>query len=321
MLKFPVTSLTVLLILQTVLTGCGQREASGDYVDFRDTPSATKIDAESNSSDVAVVNENDGARELKTAADNPGDGGISDDSVADLESAAAARPTVVQTTEDSSSRDDGEPTDEVPPVTPVSATSDTNDPVDQDRSGEVPTNLPQASARDELAAMMAERAALLGGGAVIDDGPPAEPLPIELLIPEKSFRRERGTEAVRVSYDDIDLLKILNMEPVPTDAVDHFPAWLQSLDGKTVRIRGFMFPTYEAAGITQFTMARDNGICCFVRKPKIYDIIAVELANGEETDYIEGRPFDVEGVFRIEPEADETELYRLYRIEDATVLR
>ena len=43
---------------------------------------------------------------------------------------------------------------------------------------------------------------------------------IELLIPEKSFRRERGTDAVRVSYDDIDLLKVLNMEPVPPNAVE-----------------------------------------------------------------------------------------------------
>ena len=45
---------------------------------------------------------------------------------------------------------------------------------------------------------------------------------IELLIPEKSFRRERGTDAVRISYDDIDLLKILNMEPVPPNAAEYW---------------------------------------------------------------------------------------------------
>jgi hypothetical protein len=144
---------------------------------------------------------------------------------------------------------------------------------------------------------------------------------IRLLIPEKTFRKEGPDGALRLSYDDIDLLKILNMEPVPLDAEGHFPSWLQELDGKRIRIRGFMYPTFEATGLTDFLMARDNGICCFVRQPKIYDIIIVNLAKGETTDYIEGRPFDVEGVFRIQPEADNTELYQLYLIEDARVLK
>ncbi|MFN9717224.1 MAG: DUF3299 domain-containing protein [Planctomycetota bacterium] len=144
---------------------------------------------------------------------------------------------------------------------------------------------------------------------------------IKLLIPEKKFQKERGTTALRVSYDDIDLLKVMNMEPVPANAADHFPGWLQELNGKSVRIRGFMYPTFEATGLTEFTMARDNGICCFVRKPKIYDIIGVTLAEGVTTDYIEGRPFDVEGTFHIEPESDDFGLYRLYRISDARVVR
>jgi len=143
---------------------------------------------------------------------------------------------------------------------------------------------------------------------------------IELLIPEKSFRRERGTDAVRVSYDDIDLLKILNMEPVPPDAVEHFPDWLSSLNGKQIRIRGYMYPKFINEGITDFTLARDNGICCFQRMPKIYDVIFVQLKKGETTDYIDARPFDVEGTFRFDNEGDGSELPRLYKIENASVL-
>jgi hypothetical protein len=143
---------------------------------------------------------------------------------------------------------------------------------------------------------------------------------IELLIPEKSFRRERGTDAVRVSYDDIDLLKVLNMEPVPANAVEYFPEWLASLNGKQIRIRGYMYPKFVNEGITTFTLARDNGICCFQRLPKIYDVILVKLKDGETTDYIDARPFDVEGVFRIDNEDDGSELPRLYKIENASVL-
>jgi len=146
-----------------------------------------------------------------------------------------------------------------------------------------------------------------------------EPREIRVLIAEKRFRDENG--ALRVSYDDVDLLKVLNMEPVPADAADYFPAWLKDLDGQRIRIRGFMYPTFEATGLTRFTLARDNGICCFVRQPLIYDVIGVDLADGVTTDYIDNKPFDVEGVFRIQPEADDTELYQLYRITDAKVVQ
>lgn len=155
----------------------------------------------------------------------------------------------------------------------------------------------------------------------IDNGVEGQARQIQLLIPQKRFRRERPSEAVRVSYDDIDLLKVLNMEPVPANATEHFPDWLKSLDGKLVRIRGFMYPTYVATGLTEFALARDNGICCFVRQPKIYDIMTVQLAEGETTDYIANRPFDVEGIFRIDPDADQPQLSRLYRIEQAKVLQ
>ncbi|MEI7698740.1 MAG: hypothetical protein WCK86_03020 [Planctomycetia bacterium] len=154
----------------------------------------------------------------------------------------------------------------------------------------------------------------------VDNAVTAEPRAIQLLIPQKRFRRERPGTSLRVSYDDIDLLKVLNMEPVPPNAPEHFPQWLKELDGKTVRIRGFMYPTFVATGLTGFTLARDNGICCFVRQPKIYDIIAVVMADGETTDYIANRPFDVEGIFRIDPQADDKDLSRLYRIEQARVL-
>jgi hypothetical protein len=147
------------------------------------------------------------------------------------------------------------------------------------------------------------------------------PREIKLLVPEKRFKKEGATGSLRVSYDDIDLLKVLNMEPVPPNAVEYFPDWLKQLDGQRIRLRGFMFPTFLAEGITSFGLARDNGICCFVKEPKIYDMIQVSLADGVTTDYIDNRPFDVEGVFRIDPDADDDELFQLYRIEDAVVLQ
>jgi hypothetical protein len=313
-----------ILVLATLccVSGCsGEKPGSGEFVDFRDTEAdaTTAVgEQEQPSQDVAPA-----ATEL--ADTTPQVEPVAGETVADTGSTPAAdSDPEAGTPEKASAGTEVEGDAELasqstsPPVEPDSAVAD---PAIKTLPNQLPGGLSEAQL--ELARLMEERAALLGGGvgASVEDEAPVEPREIELLIPQKQFRRERGTNAVRVSYDDIDLLKVLNMEPVPTDAVDHFPDWLSQLDGMPIRIRGFMFPTYEATGITRFTLARDNGICCFVRKPKIYDIIDVQLAAGEESDYIEGRPFDVEGVFRIAPEADEKELYRLYRIENAKVLR
>jgi hypothetical protein len=147
----------------------------------------------------------------------------------------------------------------------------------------------------------------------------AAPRKIELLVPERKFKTEGPEGAWRVSYDDLDLLKELNMDPVPADAATKMPAWLKGLEGKRVRIRGFMYPTFSQTGIHAFGLARDNQICCFGRNPKIYDVFDVQLRDGVTTDYLPNRPFDVVGVFHIRPEAEEGKLFRLYEMDDATV--
>ncbi len=155
---------------------------------------------------------------------------------------------------------------------------------------------------------------------VVENTVAGETRKIELLIRERRLRKERGTPAVRVSFDDIDLLKVLNMEPVPIDAVEYFPEWLKALDGKPVRIRGYMYPTFESTGLKSFAFVRDTGICCFQRKPKIYDIIGITMAEGVTADYMELRPFDVEGIFHVDPQVDANDLSRLYHIDNARVL-
>ena len=152
------------------------------------------------------------------------------------------------------------------------------------------------------------------------EAPRPEPREITLLVPFREFRVEGPEGAIRVSYDDLDLLKILNMEPVRPDCVAYFPEWLRNLDGKRIRLRGFMYPPFETTGIRGFVLARDNQICCFGRNPKPYDLIEVFMRKGETTDYIQNRPFDVVGVFHIVPQTAGDLMYRLYEIEDAVVI-
>ncbi|MBW3539210.1 MAG: hypothetical protein KY476_02975 [Planctomycetes bacterium] len=150
--------------------------------------------------------------------------------------------------------------------------------------------------------------------------PPSPPREIKLLVPHANFRVEGPEGALRISYDDIDLLKVLNMDPVPSNAAEYMPEWLKELDGTRIRIRGFMFPPFQTEGIRHFVLARDNQICCFGRDPKRYDVIDVVMRDGTTTHHIANRPFDVVGVFHISPEADEGGLYQLYVIDDAVVI-
>ncbi len=151
-------------------------------------------------------------------------------------------------------------------------------------------------------------------------GEKPQPREVKLLVPFKDFRKEGPEDAIRVSYDDIDLLKVLNMEPVTPEAPKLMPSWMKELDGKRIRIRGFMYPPHAETGLEHFVLARDNQICCFGRDPKIYDVFGVKLREGVTTDYIQSRPFDVVGVFHIVPDAIDGDLIRLYEIDDAVVI-
>lgn len=264
------------------LAGCGQG-ASGEYRDFSSLAEKPKTGAD---------------EQLPTIT--PGKPGESD---AETKTTDAANDVTAD------AGGIGEPNNTSNGTTP--AVADANDAADTDSTTE-PGNADPVDPTPGVATVQEEPGTR--------DEIVSEAREVKLLIPSKDFARDKETRALRVSYDDIDLLKVLNMEPVPANAVDHFPGWLKSLDGKKVRIRGFMYPTYQATGLTAFLIARDNGICCFVRQPKVYDIISVKLAEGETSDYIEGRPFDVVGTFHIDPFVEDDELLQLYRIDEARVL-
>lgn len=155
----------------------------------------------------------------------------------------------------------------------------------------------------------------------LKSGPGVIPVSLmQLLIPEKTFSVEGPEEAIRITFDDIDLLKVLNVNPVPLDIEQHLPAWLSGLNGKRIVLRGWMYPPNQESDIPAFMFVRDNEICCFGRKPLVYDKLAVTLREGLTTHYIQGRPFDVHGVMVVKSRIIDGEWFWLYMIDDAVVL-
>ena len=149
----------------------------------------------------------------------------------------------------------------------------------------------------------------------------ANPRRVEVLVPHRSFPNDRKTGALRLTYDDLNLFKVLNMDPVTPDAVSWMPEWLTSLNGKRIRIRGFMYPPFMAEDLERFVLLRDNMECCYGPGAKVYDFIEVHMQSGTTTDYIPiSRPFDVVGRLKIDRQFVGSSIYALYFLEEAAVL-
>ncbi len=71
---------------------------------------------------------------------------------------------------------------------------------------------------------------------------------------------------------------------------------IEKLFGQKIRIRGFIYPTFQQTGIKTFVLVRDNQECCFGPGAALFDCIVVDMKPGKTTDY-SIRPVTVEGTF------------------------
>jgi hypothetical protein len=97
-----------------------------------------------------------------------------------------------------------------------------------------------------------------------------------------------------ISFDDIKF----EMEKAARFERSMLNEKIEDLSGKPIRIRGYMLPTAQQSGLTQFVLVRDNQECCFGPGAALYDCILVEMRPGQSAEY-SIRPVAVEGQFGI----------------------
>lgn len=150
---------------------------------------------------------------------------------------------------------------------------------------------------------------------------------ITVLVPKKDFKTEGKNKALRVSYDDIDIEKVLNTKTLTLDIPKKMPEWQRKLDGQRIRLRGYMHPAsaFQESGIKRFVLCRDTSACCFGPNPTVYYLVEVTMKSGTSTNYLENKAMDVEGVFRIEPHelegSKEKDIDHFYYLDDAQVVK
>jgi hypothetical protein len=130
----------------------------------------------------------------------------------------------------------------------------------------------------------------------------------ELATPA-AIRSAAGTPR-EISFDDIKF----EMEKGAPFTRDLLPERVTSLAGTAIRIRGYILPSFQQTGLTQFVLVRDNQECCFGPGAALYDCIVVRMRPGKTADF-SIRPVAVAGTFRLDelrgPDGSHLAIYAL----------
>ncbi len=98
-----------------------------------------------------------------------------------------------------------------------------------------------------------------------------------------------------ITFDDLKL-PLEKGEPFDRGIL---PPAVDALQGQRVRIRGYILPSFQQRGITQFVLVRDNMECCFGPGALLHDCVVVRMRPGKSADF-SIRPVAVAGSFRLE---------------------
>jgi hypothetical protein len=132
-------------------------------------------------------------------------------------------------------------------------------------------------------------------------GPPAastdEPLPpAAAAAPPAAARSISAPSPLReITFDDLKL----EMQKGDPFTPDRLTPRVTELERQRVRIRGYILPSFQQSGLTQFVLVRDNQECCFGPGAALHDCVVVRMQPGRTAEF-SIRPVAVEGRFRVE---------------------
>jgi len=118
-----------------------------------------------------------------------------------------------------------------------------------------------------------------------------------------------------VTFDDI-ALELKKGDPYSSSLLTDK---VKALDGKTIRIRGFILPSFQQTGIKAFILVRDNMECCFGPGALLHDCVVVEMTPPATATYTT-RAVSVQGNFTIrELKAPDGSYLAIYHLDGTEV--
>ncbi len=130
----------------------------------------------------------------------------------------------------------------------------------------------------------------------------------EVRSEQRSRLNQKGIR--EISFDEI----IFEMAEDTPFSHKLLPERVTSLVGQQVRIRGYILPSFQQTGLTQFVLVRDNMECCFGPGAALYDCVVVKMLPGRTAEF-SIRPVAVTGIFGIKelkgPDGNHLAVYSL----------
>lgn len=142
------------------------------------------------------------------------------------------------------------------------------------------------------------------------DQPAAQkPAATKKLGPTKALAVDESPTASRKTLDiTFDDLKFPHKPDDPYDSA-LLTKKVLSYVGKSIRVRGYILPTFQENGIKNFVLVRDNQECCFGPGAALYDCVRVQM-DGDNLVTFSPYPISVEGEFKIEEARDYKDVTR-----------
>jgi hypothetical protein len=109
---------------------------------------------------------------------------------------------------------------------------------------------------------------------------------------EKTSATGNPDRIVDKTFDDLKF----DIEPDAPFKREMLTEEIEALFGQRIRIRGYIYPTPQREGITQFILVRDDQECCFGPGAALFDCIIVEMQPGKSAKF-SVKPVAVEGRF------------------------
>lgn len=116
-------------------------------------------------------------------------------------------------------------------------------------------------------------------------------------------------------HERVSFSWLSKFQPVFADGKVGVPAEVENLEGKQIFIKGYMYPTRQRTGITEFVLVKDTGQCCFGGQPKVTDMIIVKFKNGVTAEHRELQQVGVAGTFHAKQVMQAGELTAIYSLE------
>ncbi len=136
---------------------------------------------------------------------------------------------------------------------------------------------------------------------------------------QKETNAQTKTQSVKKKFDlTFDDLKFEMEKGSPFNRKLLTPK-INGYHNSTVKLRGYIRPSFTQSGLSKFIFVRDNKECCFGPGAAIFDCVLVRLEAGLETDFTV-RPISIEGKFSLkEYKGPDGNVWSIYRMTDAKV--